>query len=143
MKSKGSSDISGPTSSAPLEWNVSTSIWPDVQGKRPDQYVILKLFQYLQYPAGYAANRENRHEQVTLYAEQVIDDARIKIDIDIHTVAGVRRHGIDHSLQDFIPAWLPHLLREPFDSRAHVSSAGVLRPVDSVSETGDSFTSLP
>ena len=88
-------------------------------------------------PAGHAADGEDRHEQIALDAEQVVDDAGIEIDVDVDAVARVRRHRRHHRLQNLEPARLAHFLRQPLDAGAHVARARILGAIDAMAEAGD------
>src|SRR5688572_26660182 len=70
-----------------VDRHVGPGLGPGVQSQRPDQDVILELLQHLHGPARHAADGEDWYEQIARNAEQVIDHARIEIDINVHAVA--------------------------------------------------------
>ena len=45
----------------------------DVLQSRPEQYVVVQLFQYLCRPTRDTAHREYRYEEIIWYVEQVVD----------------------------------------------------------------------
>ena len=84
--------------SAALDRQVMPGRGAAVQRERPDEDVVLHLFQHRDGPAGHAAGREDRHEEVFLDAVQVVDHARIEIDVHVHAVARVGLHRLEQTV---------------------------------------------
>src|SRR5262245_61685006 len=62
---------------------------PDVLGARPDQPVVRVLFEHVGGPPRYAADRENRREEINRNAEDVIGRRRIEVHVRIELLLGL------------------------------------------------------
>src|SRR5262249_4000734 len=119
------------------ERHVGPRVGSVIKSERTQQDVVLKLLEHLYDPTWYAPDGKDRHEEIAFDAEQVVDDTGIEIDIHVHAVARIWRHGCDHRLQNLEPFRLAPFLRQTLDAGAHVTRARILRPIDAMPETGD------
>src|SRR6185369_14929000 len=95
---------------SPLERHIGAGIGPIIKRERTQKDVVLELLESLHDPSRHSADGKDRYEQIALYAEQVIDDARIEIDIHVHSVTRIGRHRRDDCLQDLEPLRLAQFL---------------------------------
>ena len=109
----------------------------DVLGPRPNQPVVRVLLEDVRGPAGDAAHRENRREQVDRDPERVVGGRRVEIDVRVELLFRLDQR-LD-ALRHLEPDRLAGALAEIARHLAQVRRARILGVVDAVTEAGNLF----
>ena len=83
---------------------------------RPDQPVVAVLLQNVRRPAGHAADRENRREQIDRNAQRIVRRRRVEIDVGVQAL--LLLDGLSRSrCEVWYRSWCPVRLPSSSDSR--------------------------
>src|SRR5579884_3070060 len=76
-----------------LQWHVRHVVLADVDLLRPEDAVVLELFQPVRQPADHARDGEDRREQVARDAQGLVDDAGVEVHVGVDALGPVNARG--------------------------------------------------